>query len=199
MTLSKRNFLQQAWSAAIATSFGGELLADSVVETASGGIKAGSTDRAIRSPDRPFRLWASADSHVSGDLMPDRYPIPTRPPVAKLPRKSLAEAIRQSEGYNNLADGAVRARYRESDETVSLLEPGRIYKYTIDLDATSHVFAQGHRIRLQISSSNFPRISRNLNTGADNGMTLDFETATQTIYHDRKHPSHVTLPVVSRP
>ncbi len=96
----------------------------------------------------------------------------------------------------NLADGIVRARYRESKETPMLIEPGRIYVYTIDLVATSNVFLKGHRIRLEISSSNFPRFDRNPNTGQPFGQDAQLTAATQTIYHDRARPSHVVLPVV---
>jgi uncharacterized protein len=65
----------------------------------------------------------------------------------------------------NLTDGIIRARYRDSRSTPSLVEPGRVYRYTIDLWATSNVFKAGHRIRVEISSSNFPRFDRNPNTG----------------------------------
>src|SRR6266571_2897612 len=68
-------------------------------------------------------------------------------------------------GARNLTDGILRARYRDSKSTPSLVEPGRAYGYTIDLWATSNVFKAGHRIRVEVSSSNFPRFDRNTNTG----------------------------------
>ena len=98
----------------------------------------------------------------------------------------------------NLADGIVRARYRESLTDPTLIEPGKVYEYTIDLVATSNVFKRGHRIRIEISSSNFPRFSRNLNTGNPLGTDDQVVRVTQTIYHDREHPSHIVLPVIPR-
>jgi len=67
----------------------------------------------------------------------------------------------------NLTDGIIRARYRNSFEKPELMEPGQVYRFTIDVWATSNVFLAGHRLRLDISSSNFPRFDRNLNTGED--------------------------------
>jgi putative CocE/NonD family hydrolase len=102
-------------------------------------------------------------------------------------------------GYaRNLTDGIIRARYRESTSRASLLEAGRVYEYTIDLWATANVFKAGHRIRVEISSSNFPRFDRNPNTGRPLGDDAELRPATQTILHDAAHPSHVVLPVVPR-
>jgi putative CocE/NonD family hydrolase len=95
----------------------------------------------------------------------------------------------------NLADGIIRARYRESLTEPSLIEPGKIYEYTIDLWATSNLFRKGHRIRVQISSSNFPRFDRNTNAGGEGGKNNVIK-AEQTIYHDAAHPSHLILPVI---
>ncbi|MFC1856892.1 CocE/NonD family hydrolase [Thermodesulfobacteriota bacterium] len=101
------------------------------------------------------------------------------------------------DGYAAIvADGILRARYRESLAQPKLLEPGQIYELTIDLWATSLVFKNGHRIRVEVSSSNFPRFDRNLNTGEDNAGEAQMQTAIQTIYHDAKHPSHIVLPIV---
>jgi len=103
------------------------------------------------------------------------------------------------DGYAHMIqEGIVRARYRNSDSEASLIEPGKIYEYTIDLWATSYVIKQGHRIRVEISSSNFNRWDRNLNTGNEFGMDDKVVKATQTIYHDKKHPSHITLPIIPR-
>jgi putative CocE/NonD family hydrolase len=96
----------------------------------------------------------------------------------------------------NLTDGIIRARYR-AGVTESLIEPGRAYPFTIDLWATSNVFKAGHRIRLQITSSNFPRWDRNPNTGHPFGQNAELCIAQQTILHDRDHPSHVLLAVVA--
>lgn len=98
----------------------------------------------------------------------------------------------------NLADGIVRARYRDSLTTPRPLTPGEVTKLTIDLWATSHVVLPGHRLRLDISSSNFPRFDRNLNTGEDPATGTRWQTARQTIFHDRRYPSHIALPVIPR-
>lgn len=100
----------------------------------------------------------------------------------------------------NLTDGIIRARFRNSSkgEKPSLIEPGKAYLYEIDLWSTSNVFKKGHRIRLDITSSSFPRWDRNLNNGLDigNGRKEDARTARQTILHDRDHPSAIILPVI---
>ena len=103
------------------------------------------------------------------------------------------------EGYaRNLTDGIIRARYRRPRQPASLVEPGQVNEYTIDLSATSNLFRKGHRIRLEISSSNFPRFDRNTNTGEPIGTDAEFVSAMQTVYHTPGSPSHVTLPVVPR-
>jgi len=99
---------------------------------------------------------------------------------------------------HNLQDGIVRARYRDSAERASFITPGRIYEYTIDLWATSHVLKAGHQLRVEISSSNFPRFDRNPNTGARLGVDTRLETAQQTVHHSAAHPSHIVLPVIPR-
>jgi len=103
------------------------------------------------------------------------------------------------DGYaQNLTDGILRARYRNfaQDEKPSLIEPGKPYEYEINLWATSNVFKQGHRIRLDVTSSNFPRWDRNPNTGHDFGADSELVVAQQTILHDAEHPSYVVLPIV---
>lgn len=103
------------------------------------------------------------------------------------------------DGYaQNIQDGIIRARYRDSSTNPSLITPGQVYCYTIDLWATSHVFKRGHRIRLEISSSNFPRFDRNPNTGRPIATETELIPARQTIFHDTWHPSHVMLPIIPR-
>jgi hypothetical protein len=103
------------------------------------------------------------------------------------------------DGYaRNLADGIVRARYRRSRETPVPLTPGEVSRFTIDLWATSYVFGRGHRIRVEISSSNFPRFDRNLNTGECQATGTRWEVARQTVFHDRRYPSHIVLPLIPR-
>jgi putative CocE/NonD family hydrolase len=96
----------------------------------------------------------------------------------------------------NLTDGIVRMRYRESMESPKSMAPGEIYKVIIDLAATSNVFFAGHSLRLEVSSSNFPRFDRNLNTGEDQGSSTATAKATNTIYHDREHRSALIVPVI---
>ena len=98
----------------------------------------------------------------------------------------------------NLCEGVIRARYRESFEHPSLMEPGTVYEFTISLEVTSNLFERGHRIRLDLSSSNFPRIDRNPNTGHDFGVDAELRVAEQTIYHSRRYPSRLILPIIPR-
>lgn len=103
------------------------------------------------------------------------------------------------DGYaQNLAEGVIRARFRESLSSPMLITPGQVYEYAIDLWATSHVFRAGHRVRLEVSSSNFPRYDRNPNTGHDFGVDAELRAAQQTIFHDSRHPSHLVLPIIPR-
>jgi putative CocE/NonD family hydrolase len=103
----------------------------------------------------------------------------------------------------NLTEGILRARYRDSQETPTLITPGQVYKLTIDLWATSNVFKKGHILRLEVSSSNFPRFDRNLNTGempyvgGDAKVEPAFLPATNAILHDVEHPSALVLPVLA--
>lgn len=102
-------------------------------------------------------------------------------------------------GYaQNLTDGIIRIRYRNfaKGEAPSLIQPGKAYEYEIDLWSTSNVFKAGHRIRLDVTSSNFPRWDRNPNTGHEFGVNSELAKAQQTILHDREHPSYVVLPIV---
>jgi putative CocE/NonD family hydrolase len=103
------------------------------------------------------------------------------------------------DGYARyLADGIVRARYRRSTARAEPTVPGQAYRYAIDLGATSNVFKAGHRIRLYVSSSNFPRFDRNDNTGELSAGATRMVKATQTVFHDRARPSALVLPVVRR-
>lgn len=98
----------------------------------------------------------------------------------------------------NLTEGILRARFRESTTQATPIEPGKVYEYKIDLWSTSNLFKKGHRIRLEVSSSNFPRFDRNLNTGKDAASSSDFVKATNTVLHDAAHPSALLLPLVPR-
>ena len=96
----------------------------------------------------------------------------------------------------SLIDGIIRARYRDSLSNATLIEPGKVYQYTIDLVATSNVFKAGHRVRVEISSSNFPRFDRNPNTGREPWEETELRPAVQTVLHSDRYPSHITLPVI---
>jgi len=96
----------------------------------------------------------------------------------------------------NLTEGILRARYRDSQVTPAPLIRGQSYLLSIDLWATSNVFCTGHRLRLELSSSNFPRFDRNLNTGKLAANSATWVKATNTILHDKTHPSALILPVV---
>jgi len=124
-----------------------------------------------------IRLWASSsavDTDFTGKLV-DVHP----------------------DGYaRNLCDGIIRARFRESLEKPNLLEPGRTYEFDIDLVATSNLFRKGHKIRVEVSSSNFPRFDRNTNTGHWENSWKAAKRAQQTVHHQASRPSHVILPIV---
>ena len=96
-----------------------------------------------------------------------------------------------------LTEGVIRARYRGSveGESTELLEPGEVARYAIRLYPVANVFRRGHRIRLDVTSSSFPRFSRNLNTGEDVGTGTRMEVAQQTVLHTDVYPSHVVLPI----
>ncbi|MSQ67555.1 MAG: CocE/NonD family hydrolase [Gammaproteobacteria bacterium] len=99
-----------------------------------------------------------------------------------------------------LTDGILRARYREGCSTPKLLVPGEVYCIEIDLVATSNVFRAGHRMRLEVASSNFPRFDRNTNTGGviARETEADFKLATNSVLHSAQQASHLVLPVIAR-
>jgi uncharacterized protein len=101
------------------------------------------------------------------------------------------------DGYSrNLCDGILRARHRNSFARPELLEPGKVYRFEIDLWATSNVFLPGHRLRVVVTSSSFPRFDRNLNTGGPVHREAAGQVAINTVLHDRFRPSHIALPVI---
>ena len=96
------------------------------------------------------------------------------------------------DGYAmNLCDGIIRARFREDPSSPALLDPGSVYEYEIDLEVTGNVFKRGHRIRLEVSSSNFPRFDRNPNTGNDLGIDSELRAGASD------GPSFPAVPVAS--
>jgi putative CocE/NonD family hydrolase len=106
----------------------------------------------------------------------------------------------QPDGYcAGIAEGIIRARYRNGMDREVLLTPGEIVELSIDLLAVAHTFQTGHRVRLEISSSNFPKYDRNLNVAAPLAAVsaADMRRAAQQVFHDRRRASYITLPVVS--
>ena len=95
----------------------------------------------------------------------------------------------------NITDSIIRARYRNSWEESELMEPGTTYKFVFQLFPTSNVFRKGHQIRLDISSSNWPRFDVNPNTGGPIGLKYRYQIAQQTIFHCLDYPSHLLLPL----
>jgi uncharacterized protein len=98
----------------------------------------------------------------------------------------------------NLTDGIIRARVRESRSDPKLMTGGKVYEFTIDMWSTANLFKAGHRIRLEVSSSNFPRFDRNPNTGHELFTDAETRPALQTVMHDRGFASYLTLPIIPK-
>jgi putative CocE/NonD family hydrolase len=96
----------------------------------------------------------------------------------------------------SVCDGILRARYRASFERPELHTPGQVYRYEINLGATAQAFQAGHRLRVEVTSSDFPRFDRNLNTGGPFGTEVRGLVAINTLFHDTLRPSHVVLSVL---
>jgi uncharacterized protein len=97
----------------------------------------------------------------------------------------------------NLTEGILRVRYRDSWERPSPMVPGEIYAITIELFPTGNLFASGHRLRLDISSSNFPHFDVNPNSGGPEGAMEHPRIATNRVFADAAHPSHIVLPIIT--
>jgi putative CocE/NonD family hydrolase len=140
------------------------------------------------------------DVEVTGPLMAYLWAASTAPDTdftAKLVDVGPCSLDGCNEYARNVADGLLRTRCRNSGQ-VSLIKPGEVYEFTIDIGVTSNVFKAGHRIRLEISSSNFPRFDRNPNTGGPVAEEINLRPALQTIYHDNEHLSYILLPIIPR-
>ena len=153
--------------------------------------------------------------HTPGDEPADSYlydprnPVPTVGGASFLPGLFIAanagprdqrEVEQRADVLCYTSDGILRARYRDSLSTQKLMTPGEVYRIEIDLVATANVFAAGHRIRLEVSSANFPRFDRNTNSGGviAEETEADFVRATNTVWHDDVRASHLILPVIAR-
>jgi hypothetical protein len=126
---------------------------------------------------------------------------PTRPRPARTPTSPAKLVDVEPDGYcANIAEGSIRARYRSGEAREELLEPGEVTEFSIDLWDVAHTFRAGHRIRIEISSSNFPRFDRNLNTAVSPALAGpgELQVADQQVWHDADHPSQLTLPLVDQ-
>jgi putative CocE/NonD family hydrolase len=110
----------------------------------------------------------------------------------------LVDVLPDGTAYN-IQEGIQRMRFREGYAKKVWMEPGGVYKVEIDLEATSNFFKPGHRIRVQVSSSNFPRWDRNLNTGGNNYDETSWVVARNVVHHSARYPSHILLPVIPEP
>ena len=103
------------------------------------------------------------------------------------------------DGYSLLIqEGILRASHRNKNESPSHINPDEIYKFNVDLWSTSYIIPAGHKLRLEISSSNFPRFARNLNNGEPFGMSDKLMIAEQAIYYGEQYPSRLLLPVMNK-
>jgi putative CocE/NonD family hydrolase len=136
-----------------------------------------------------------SDTEVTGPILVHLWAISSAPDTDFVVRLTDVSPSGRS---INLTDGILRARFRDFrlGQPPTLIEPGQAYHYVIDLWATCNVFLAGHRIRLQVTSSCFPRWDRNANTGHPFGVDAEMQVARQQILHDREHPSHVVLPMI---
>jgi len=97
----------------------------------------------------------------------------------------------------NMLEGVTRVRYRDSYAKPQMMQPGKVYEVPVDLHATSWYLPPGHRVRVEISSSSFPRFDRNLNTGGRNYDETTWRGAKNSVHHTAAHPSRLSLPVVT--
>ena len=183
-------------------------------------------DRYVYDPLDPVALTMDVELWSRAEHMRDRAQLPERPDVLVYDTAPLEEDLEITgpitatlyassstvdtdftaalvdvfpNGYARLVqEGIIRASYRESDREPLPIEPGAVYEYTIDLWATSYVVKAGHRIRVEISSSNFDRYDRNPNTGDAFGTAVNPVTANQQVFHTAEYPSRITLPISPR-
>ena len=173
------------------------------VPTQGGGLccglkpEAGAFDqRAIEArPD--VLVYSSApfksDFEVTGDIQVELY---TRSTAVDTDLTVKVVDVRPDGYAQNLTDGILRLRYRNSMEKPEALKPGEVYKVTVNAGPTSNVFLPGHRLRVEVSSSNSPRFDANPNTGANSDQGKTPVKATNAVLHDSEHPSAVVLPII---
>ena len=140
----------------------------------------------------------SEDLEVTGDIQAELWASSSARDTDFIVKISDVHPSGLSQSLTPPLSGIIRARYRDSESAPSFLNPGQTYRFVIGSMSTSHVFRKGHRIRVWTSSSFFPHIDRNPNTGHVFGSDAEMVPATQTVFHDRKHPSRIILPVIAR-
>jgi len=138
------------------------------------------------------------DMEVTGDIQAEIWASSSARDTDFIVKVTDVHPSGESRNITPPLSGVIRARYRDSESNPALLDPGRVYRFAIDSMSTSHVFKKGHRIRAWITSSFFPHVDRNPNTGHAFGEDSEIVRATQTIYHDAGHPSRIVLPVIAR-
>lgn len=138
------------------------------------------------------------DTEVTGDIQAEIWASSSARDTDFIVKISDVHPTGYSQSITPPLSGVIRARYRDSESAPSLLNPGQVYRFAIDSMSTSHVFRKGHRIRVWITSSFFPHVDRNPNTGHPFGSDSEMAPATQTVFHDSRHPSRIILPVIAR-
>jgi len=133
------------------------------------------------------------DTEVTGPIKVELYAASSAPDTDFM---AMLADVHPSGFVQRLCDGMVRARYREGMTNPTPIEPGRVYRYTIDCWNTSQVFKRGHRICVQVASSAFPKYDRNLNSGESLASGSRMAVAEQKIHHDSERPSCVVLPII---
>ncbi len=164
-----------------------------------GGLPPGPTDQKANESRSDVLVFSTPvltrDTEVTGFITAELYASTS---AADTDFTAMIVDVDESGYARYLGDGIIRARYRNSTKVAEPIEPNKVYKYTIDLWATSNVFKTGHKIRVYISSSNFPRFNRNLNTGEKTMGGMKMMTAKQTIYHDAQYSSSIILPIIPK-
>ena len=138
------------------------------------------------------------DTEVTGDIQAEVWASSTAKDTDFIVKVTDVSPAGDSQNVTPPLSGVIRARYRDSESKPALLEPGMVYRFVINSMSTSHVFKKGHGIRAWITSSFFPHVDRNPNTGQPFGEDSRMVRATQTIYHDARHPSRIILPIIAR-
>lgn len=183
-------------------------------------------DRFLYDPDRPVTYWLDANLWEAARFLRDRRTVEGRADVLVHTSEALENDLEVTgplratlhvrtsapdtdftvalvdvfpDGYAHLVqEGIRRLRYRDESGAPSFVVPGRIYRIDVDLWATSYVFSRGHCLRVEVSSSNFDRFDRNLNTADESGVGTRRAIAAQTVHHDGRRPSYVTVSVAAR-